>query len=90
MCLFLNPGQVVTVNNRTGKYIELVDWKWPTSEGFVICVQKWMAQWRRKKYWQALVLWQAVILFVPDVQFWKRKLFSIRKRSVGSEDQGVN
>ena len=56
----------------------------------VICVQTWMTQWRRQKCWQALVLWQALILFVPDVQFWKGKLSSIRKRSVGSEDQRVN
>ena len=50
----------------------------------VICIQKWMTQWRRKKCSQAL------ILFVPDVQFWKRKLYSIRKRSVDLEDQRVN
>ena len=56
----------------------------------MICVQKWMTQWRRKKRWQALVLWQAPILFVPDVQLWKRKLYSIRTRSVGLEDQRVN
>ena len=49
----------------------------------VNCVQKWMAQWRKK-------CWQALILFAPDVQFWKGKLYSIRKRSVGSEDQRVN
>ena len=50
----------------------------------VICIQKWMTQWRKKKCSQAL------ILFVPDVHFWKRKLYSIRKRSVGLEDQSVN
>ena len=50
----------------------------------VICVQKWMTQWKRKKCSQAL------ILLVPDVQFWKIKLYSIRKRSVGLEDQRVN
>ena len=37
MCLFLDPGQVVTINNveenRAGRYVELVDWKWPTSKG---------------------------------------------------------
>ena len=49
-----------------------------------ICIQKWMTQWRRKKCSQAL------ILFVLDVQFWKRKFYSIRKRSVGLEDQRVN
>ena len=100
---FLDPGQVVAINNveenRAGRYVELVDWKWPTSiENYnaiamyfnsfhilsVICVEKWMAQWRRKKCWQAL------ILFVPGVQFWKRKFYSIRKRSVGLEDQRVN
>ena len=52
----------------------------------VTCVQKW----RRKKYWQVLVLWQTLILFVLDFQIWKRILYSIRKRSVGSEDQRVN
>ena len=56
----------------------------------VICVQKWMTQWRREKCWQFLVLWQALTLFVPDVQFLKRKLYSIRKRSVGSENERVN
>ena len=50
----------------------------------VIYIQKWMTQWRRKKCSQAL------ILFVPDVQFWKRKVYSIRKRSFGLEDQRVN
>ena len=50
----------------------------------LIRVQKWMTQWRRKKYSQAL------ILFVPDDQFWKRKLYSVRKRSVGLEEQRVN
>ena len=34
---FLDPGQVVTINNveenRAGRYVELVDWKWPTSKG---------------------------------------------------------
>ena len=34
---FLDPGQVVTINNveenRTERYVELVDWKWPTSKG---------------------------------------------------------
>ena len=34
---FLDPGQVVTINNveenRTGRYVELVDWKWPTCKG---------------------------------------------------------
>ena len=50
----------------------------------VTCVHKWMTQSRKKKCSQAL------ILFVPDVQFWERKLHSIRKRSVGLEDQSVN
>ena len=31
MFLFLDPGQVVTINNveenRAGRYVELVDWK---------------------------------------------------------------
>ena len=34
---FLDPGQVVTINNveenRAGRYVQLVDWKWPTSKG---------------------------------------------------------
>ena len=34
---FLEPGQVVTINNveenRVGRYVELVAWKWPTSKG---------------------------------------------------------
>ena len=34
---FLDPGQVVKVNNveenRAGRYVELLDWKWPTSKG---------------------------------------------------------
>jgi len=34
---FLVPGQVVTINNvkenRAGRYVELVDWNWPTSKG---------------------------------------------------------
>ena len=100
---FLDPDQVVAINNveenKAGRYVELVDWKRPNSKGklnaiamyftsfhrlSVICVQKWMTQWRRKKCWQAL------ILFVPDVQFWIRKLHSIRIRPVGSEDQRVN
>ena len=33
---FLVPGQVVTINNveenRAGRYVEFVDWKWPTSK----------------------------------------------------------
>ena len=33
---FLDPGQVVTINNveenRAGRYVDLVDWKWPTSK----------------------------------------------------------
>ena len=35
--VFLDPGQVATMNNaeesRAGRYVELVDWKWPTSKG---------------------------------------------------------
>ena len=35
--VFLDPGQVVTINNveenRAGRYVELVDWKLPTSKG---------------------------------------------------------
>ena len=38
---FLDPGQVVTINNveenRAGRYVELVDWKWPTSKGELYC-----------------------------------------------------
>ena len=34
---FLDPGQVLTINNveenRARRYVELVDWKWPTSKG---------------------------------------------------------
>ena len=34
---FLDPGQAVTINNvegnRAGRYVELGDWKWPTSKG---------------------------------------------------------
>ena len=34
---FLDPGQVVTINNVeenvAGRFVELVDWKWPTSKG---------------------------------------------------------
>ena len=34
---FLDPGQVVTINNvqenRAGRYVQLVDWKWPISTG---------------------------------------------------------
>ena len=102
---FLDPGQIVTISNveenRAGRYVELVDWKWTTNKGnyniiamyfnpfhrlSVIYVQKWMTQRRRKKCWQALVLWQALILFAPDVQFWKENCIS-QKTSVGSEDQ---
>ena len=34
---FLDPDQVVTITNveenRAVRYVELVDWKWPTSKG---------------------------------------------------------
>jgi len=36
----LDPGQVVTINsveeNKAGKYVELVEWKWPTSKKIIM------------------------------------------------------